>query len=291
MENKFPGYCKTNRLRLPKEPDNIAIRLGKNFEFAIIMMAERLEGKKIIARQKFYKHKTHKFLTVHPDGTFQGSQSLFEGKTANIFTYNNDWGPPETDRVPIDIAVQCQHQLLVTGKKQVILYLLVFPKQQNDFEEIEHKLDPFKIQAWAETLAEMGFLKRYIIGENKKSQNNMIKKYKAFWKNHVQKKILPPPKPGNIDDMLVYFKWPPGKIAISKIMEGWHNEWVNINPEINRLQKRKEQIKAFCLEYAKKKGIDVKDENDKSLIFVSRSGNNLFSWNGKTFRASGGSNE
>lgn len=285
MERKFPGFCKARGLKLPEPPDNIAIRLGKDFEFAIKLLAEKIEGKKIINVDKLYRHKKYSFITCHVDGNIKNTQKHFESKTSNIFVYNKDWGKPETDKVPKDIAVQCQHQLICTGKKFVHVYLLVFPNHQDQWEEAEHTLDPFKIQVWAETLAEMGYLKRYIIEENKTLQEKMISRYVKFWQNNVLKAKMPDSK--NLDDISCLLNWPPGRLVVGELMESWHNEYKNINAETNRAQKHKEEIKFHFLKFAEKKKKKITEDGEETLIFTSESGEDLFTWNGKTFRLCG----
>lgn len=179
MEEREPGFCDKNNYVLPEKPDNVAIRWGKAFESAIIEIAERKTGDKIIDREKFlelkscencknnpddvcffwdtcyapekkyinFKAKTP--ITCHIDGRYGfnngisasfGKNYLHEGKTTTEWTFRESYGEPGTDQIPIEYQVQCQHQIICTGANQDILSVLVFPKRVEEFEEIGWKI-------------------------------------------------------------------------------------------------------------------------------------------------------
>lgn len=311
MEEREPGFNSLQGYVLPADPDNASIRWGSAFEDSIIMLAEEKAGKKIINREKLYalKNIAWSYITCHIDGMYIDSlgylDTLHEGKTTSYFQFRNEWGTPETDKVPAYVQCQVQHQLLCTGAEKCIVSVLVFPKRPDEWEkegwhfhynlekQNNYKLHNDKINLadtinpihWAITLDQMGYFHQYEITANKELHKTMIKKYKTWWKKHVIKKQEPVPT--KTDDIKRLFPEPIGTIITSENIESLCNEYKQIGKEISntgRLGKRRESLKVKILDWMRKQDSTLDDDSREKTILRDRTGKKIVSWNGKAFR-------
>lgn len=237
-ESRFPGFCEKHNYELPVVEYSPAMQWGHAFENAIIELAERKRNDKIIEREAFYcinslmnmetflyDFADLDFITCHTDGRYKIlDEVLHEGKTTSIFYFNDNFGEPGTDQVPIEYQIQCQHQMICTGAEKVILSVLVFPRRVEDWEEmgweiknyddywmfntiLNHRTDP---SIWAFTLNQMGYFHQYEITANKELQDLMIQHYAEFWNKYIIGDEEP--KPCSYDDIKLLCREPVGTI-------------------------------------------------------------------------------
>jgi hypothetical protein len=163
MEEREPGFNAAHGYTLPEREESAAMRWGTAFESAIIGLAERARGEKIIGRELLYATdgndksagdiKDGHFITCHIDGFYNEEYAdpkslvtLHEGKTTNarsffrnVKDYENStafdmWGEPGTDKIPRPYQIQVQHQMLCTGAEQCIVSVLIFPETPDAWE-------------------------------------------------------------------------------------------------------------------------------------------------------------
>jgi len=280
METRSPGFCIEHGYTLPLPPNNIAISWGLAFEDAIVDLAEREQGDKIINREQLIQQD---YLSCHIDGQYEKSGCLHEGKTTSIYYFWDNFGVPGSDQIPIQYQIQVQHQMMLTGIDRNILSVLVFPKRQGEFKVDVGEID---CMSWVEILYQMDFFYQYEIAANKILQDKMRIHYEHFWENHILKEIAPPPT--KYSDIALLVNDPQGIILADKQVEEWAKEYKQLNTEKSILEERKDFLKTLILDYMIAQDQDVEkilnDNSRTKWILQDRTGKKLFQYNGKTFR-------
>lgn len=323
-EEQEPGFNKLKNYEIPKFKETSAIRWGNAFEDAIIGLAERKNGMKIINREELFAVTINGLsLTCHIDGMFvglhEGNEVLHEGKTTNNRSFysvtddNRKWGDPGTDQVPEEYQVQAQVQMFCTGAKTVKLSVLVFDKQQQLYEDSglsvskfiddEHtcgchqawgkyailkngKFISFPYE-WANFFNQIGNFHEYIIYSHAGLQNKIIKKVKEFDEKFI-KTGIPPDFVDNKDIRRILTN-PIGTIIATEELKIKSLEYSEITRQIGSsgpAAKRKEQLKIDIVNLATK----IKKEDwiippDKLIIISEDGGDILATINRKGFRA------
>lgn len=321
MEARQPGFCEKHGYKLPEFEYSSAMRWGHAFESAIIDLAHNKYGQPITNQEMIFAFnpKTGKIIsfsanteeyegiplsiwlirngyiiTCHIDGEyFYGN--LHEGKTTSYFYWNENFGEPGTDKVPMDYQIQCQHQLICTGAEKVILSVLVFPKRVEEWEEMgweigqesngnyilnNLKSDDFTSPyRWAEVLSEQGYFHQYEITAHPELQKRMIEHYTEFWNENVLAEKEPIPQ--TYDDIKALCTEPVGTILADETIERLMAEYKNIKSEIGGtgpLAKRADQIKVVVLDYMHNAGAVEDDESKDKWILRDQSGAKLASY-------------
>jgi hypothetical protein len=301
-ESIEPGFCAKNNYELPVVDDNASMRWGRAFESSIIELAEIKQNCKIINREKLFSYKN--FITCHIDGEYEIAKIGHEGKTTNIFTFNDEWGAPGTDLVPIEYQVQCQHQMICTGWKKIILSVLVFPNRVEKFEEegwivekysvpsgketkyrlfrkhTENDYDSWSPSRWTDVLTEMGYFNQYEIKANPKLQKRMIIDYTKWWNKYILNNKIPEPQ--SYDDIKALVRQPKGTVIANTEIENIMDERKQIKKELSGtgpLAKRAELIKVHVLDFMRKNGASaIDDDSVDKFILRDRSGRKLASY-------------
>jgi len=321
-EERRPGFNASRGYILPPPVDNPAVRWGSAFEDAIVELAGAKRGQNIRYRERLYwvdfngESKTgsamlgpYDPITCHIDGRYADGV-LHEGKTTNLWSFRELWGPPGTDRVPQTYQVQTQHQMLCTGATECIVSVLVFPRRTDEWEAegwslkaarwesdgpdgpVNHWLEkegmrPVSPSSWARVMAEMGLFHQYPVPASPSLQAMLIDGYRHFWDHYV----LPEREP-EIDcyaDLRRAFHAPVGTLVVTEQEESWLSEYRMIGEEISpsgRLGRRREELKTLVLKSARSRsGSAVPDEESgDKLIFRDSTGRKVGSFDGKTFR-------
>jgi len=311
MEEREPGWNKAHGYALPPEPDSAAIRWGTAFENAVVELAERAQGIKIINREQAWsrginKTDNDKFITCHIDGLYDNNSGnywscpLHEGKTTTSFTFREKWGEPGTDRVPRTYQVQVQHQMMCTGAGEAIVSVLTFPEAPDKWESMgwevqgengdywlrnkddfgiiskgSGKIDP---SYWATVFNQMGYFHQYPVRANGEAQRLMAGAYREFWHNHILTGT--PPEPRNYEDVKRLFPEPKSTIVVPDYIERKIAEYRGITEETANSKKRKERLKTIVTKYAAEhRGAGIEDdESAEAVIFRNGSGDKLGSW-------------
>ena len=297
MEERDPGFNAERGYALPPEPESAAIRWGLAFEEAIIELAEREQGCRIVNREGFFSRDG--FITCHIDGRYDDSFALHEGKTTSAFAFREKWGQPGTDRVPRAYQVQAQHQMLCTGATEAIVSVLVWPETPDKWESmgwevyLNDQLDKpeyamlnkgdtveklrFEIPInWAMVLCDMGYFHQYHVKADPAAQQSLLGRYKEFWGRHVLAGI--PPEPRNYDDIKRLFPEPKATVIVPDYIERKLAEYKGITEESAESAKRKERLKTIITKYAAAHGGILDDESAEAMIFRNASGEKLGSW-------------
>ncbi len=292
MEERKPGFCEDKGFLLPEKPENPAMKWGLAFEEAIKNLASIEyfkrnqvifpEGTEHLIIDSEKESRFNEFITCHQDGEYIAGP-LHEGKTANIYSFGDEWGEPGTDRIPRDYQVQCQHQMIATEKEDLILSVLLFPKRPAEWEAAE--VEPYQKRAddWAVILADMGFFHQYFIKAHGPLQELMIKYYKRFWREYVIGETAPPIT--DYEDIRKLVPAPKGTIVATEQIESWSAEYTGIRDEQKRGENRKKELKKLILEFMTQQAEAPVDEDSvEKWILKNRKGRKLHQYDGKTFK-------
>ena len=289
MEAREPGFCNAMGYATPEHEYNAAMRLGHAFESAIAELTESNLNLEISDREKFFERD---YLTCHVDGIINGD-TLYEAKTTTAYAFNDAWGEPGSDRIPRMYQVQVQHNMMLAGLSRAVVSVLVFPRRVEEWEEmgitpvimdeiwmLNTKSYAVSPMAWADTLAEMGFLHHYYITANPELQALMLEHYADFWSAHVVGRTEP--RARDYDDIKKLCREPKGTIIADEFIERQLSEYDQINTEINEMTRRKDQIKTIAVEYmrgqASGEGMAIDDDSAEKYILRSRDGKKLASY-------------
>jgi len=145
----------------PEQPDNEAMRQGRDLEDYVAQRFMEATGKKVRRRNAILQHPEHTFMTANIDRWVVGENAGFEAKTTSVLNrckFSQGEFPP-------NYYVQCMHYMAVTGAERWYLAVLVLNKA---FHVFTIERDEAEIQA-------------------------LIEAEKHFWENHVLKQIPPAP--------------------------------------------------------------------------------------------------
>ena len=169
-------------------PMSMQAFLGLQLETALATMwHERYpEADTPVRREGTFVHPVHDFIRTHIDFTvdIDGQRVLLECKTRTRKSI--EWGADGTSKVPVDIWVQCQHEMLVTGLKYAYLVTL--------FGSPGFHMDYVRVNL-QDALADV-----------------IIDQEKAFWHDHVVPRVPPPAKtPDEVSAVLSTMRMVEGK--------------------------------------------------------------------------------
>jgi putative phage-type endonuclease len=293
MEKRVPGFNESRKYKYVKFDGNVATRWGHAFEDAVIELAEKNNLYPIVNREGAYSLVGYPYITCHIDGKYaKFDATLHEGKTTTIFGFNERWGEPGTDKIPIEYQIQVQHQMLCTGARECIVSVLVFPERPDAWEEkwIIPGIDPRTkdgviclpdgtmafIPTWAHAMAQMGFFHQYTIKADPDLQQMMLEAYEEWWEAYVRAAL--PPEPKDYDDIKAMITEPAGTIIVDGETARWFKEYEHIGSEIGTGSdnyKRREQLKTLILSRARKLKKTIDDESDTKWVFRDGQGNKL----------------
>jgi putative phage-type endonuclease len=273
-------FCKSHNYESPVFEGNAATRYGQAFEDEIIRRVEIKFNKKITDQQKYFEKD---YITCHVDGIME--DALIEVKTTSSRNYYNEYGEPETDRVPVNYQIQIQHCLYLSGLEKAILPVMIIPRRQDELEIEDITPDKIDIAAWVKVLNEMGYLKYYYINRNDELISLMLSHYSEFWNNHVITGT--PPEPKTYDDIRALVREPIGTIIADENISRLKDEYDQIGKEISAtgpLAKRREQIKIEIIKFCEKSKKVVDEDSEKYYIVRDTQGKKIASYSGKVFR-------
>ena len=308
MEERESGFNEKRGYTIPEPPDNAAIRWGLAFEDAVVELAQKVQGMKILERELFYSidgynqisqqrkgYVAEDYITCHIDGFYDHGKndepvSLHEGKTTSAFTFREKWGEPGTDHIPRVYQVQAQHQMLCTGAQEVIVSVLVFPETPDKWEKDGMYIVQQKNGEWdvgkhgrgiftseiADYLHFFGHFHQYPVKANQETQQLMVEAYREFWERHVLTGT--PPELRNYEDIKRLCPEPKSTIIVPDLIERKIAEYKGITEETARAKNRKERLKTIITKYAATHTGIEDDESKEAVIFRNSSGDKLGSW-------------
>ena len=160
-------YCSAMKVYYDKISDTVeeqsseAIRQGNDLEDYVAQRFMEATGLKVRRSNYMYRSSEHPFMIADVDRLVVGEDAGLECKTASA--YNADkWKDGE---IPIHYIIQCYHYMAVTGKRTWYIAAVILGK-----EFVYRKFE------WDDALIQ-----------------KIIEKEHEFWKNHVEKGIIPEP--------------------------------------------------------------------------------------------------
>ena len=156
----FDVYAEKIGLK-PEQPDNEAMRQGRDLEQYVAERFMEATGKKVRRRNAILQHPEHPFMLANIDRWVVGENAGFEAKTTSVLNrckFSQGEFPP-------NYYVQCIHYMAVTGAERWYLAVLVLNKA---FHVFTIERDEAEIAA-------------------------LVQAEKHFWEEHVLKQIPPTP--------------------------------------------------------------------------------------------------
>lgn len=160
--------------RTPEEPDNSRFDVANALEPAILMLAEKKLGSKIVKPKTTFTHPGGVIL-ANVDGMvdeFKSGQPIVEAKSTCI---DGGWGDPDTDQVPDRVLIQVQIQMACAGSKVAHVARLL--------GKFGFKFEMYRVLFDAELAAEL------------------IKRAHAFWQGNVLADVAPEITPLNVPSL------------------------------------------------------------------------------------------
>ena len=200
--------------------DNESMRQGRDLEEYVARRFMEETGLKVRRSNMMYRSKENPFMLADVDRLVVGEDAGLECKTASA--YNADkW---KDGAIPDHYLIQCYHYMAVTGKKAWYIAVVILGRE-------------FKYQkiTWDDNII-----------------TNLISIEKHFWKNHVEKRIMPEPDGSEICDEILnkYFHMARKESAIE--LQGFdeklkrREEVLMLKDKLEKEQKQIEQeIKLF----------------------------------------------
>ncbi|HBA49421.1 MAG TPA: endonuclease [Lachnospiraceae bacterium] len=159
-----------------EELDNEAVRIGHDLEDYVAQRFMEATGLKVRKSNFMYRSKEHPFMIADVDRLVVGEDAGLECKTASAYSADK-W---EDGNIPLHYLMQCYHYMAVTGRRTWYIAAVILGR-----EFLYRKLE------WDD-----GLVSRLTAMEEE------------FWKDHVEKGIMPPPDGSKACDAVIeqYFR-------------------------------------------------------------------------------------
>lgn len=107
--------------------DNEAVHFGNVLEDTVANEYARRTGRKVQRVNRILRHRDHPFMIANVDRLIVGEDRGLECKTVGTWAARNEeeWGPANTDLIPPQYLIQCQHYMGVTGRAVFDLAALI----------------------------------------------------------------------------------------------------------------------------------------------------------------------
>jgi len=151
--------------------EKLRVKLGNKLEATVADLFTEETGKILHRKNETIYHPTYKFLAANIDRRVVGERAGFEAKTTGSYSYR-DW--EGADEIPMEYLLQCIHYLAVTGWDKWYIACLI-GNQKFVWKEIKRE---------------------------EKVINDLIKKEVFFWREFVEKKVMPMQITRNDEDVL-----------------------------------------------------------------------------------------
>ena len=191
-----------------EQEDNEAMRQGRDLEEYVVKRFEDKMKLFTLKEDKILQHKDLDFMLGNIDRWVIKGESILECKTTGHYDENS---------VPAYIELQCHHYMTVTGATVCYLAVLVF---QKDF-----------------------FVKK--IERDEEICNYLIQIETDFWKNYVEKDIMPAPDGSFSAAELIKEMYPQSNGETIKLEEGYNEKiarYMELKGIIKPLEKEHDQI-------------------------------------------------
>lgn len=143
------------------ELDSEAVRQGNDLEDYVARRFTEATGLKVRRSNFMYRSAEHPFMLADVDRLVVGEDAGLECKTASAYSADK-W---KDGKIPLHYVMQCVHYMAVTGKRSWYIAAVILGR-----EFVCRKLE------WDDGLID-----------------GLVEAEERFWKEHVEKGILPPP--------------------------------------------------------------------------------------------------
>ncbi|NLK78952.1 MAG: endonuclease [Clostridiales bacterium] len=159
-----------------EEIDNEAMRQGREFEDYVARRFMEATGKKVRRANYMFQDEENPFMLADVDRMLVGENAGLECKTASPFMAEK-W---KDGKIPMSYQIQCHHYMSVCNAEAWYIAVLIYGRE----------------------------FKYYKIERDEQVIADLIQIEKDFWKNHVEKEILPEPDGSKLSDSIIaeYFK-------------------------------------------------------------------------------------
>ena len=154
-----------------EEMDNEAMRQGREFEEYVARRFMEATGKKVRRANALYYDERHPFMYADVDRLVVGENAGLECKTASPYMADQ-W---KDGKIPLSYQIQCYHYMSVFQADAWYIAVLIYGKE-------------FQVHR---------------IERDEAVISDLIHIEKNFWKEHVEKKILPEPDGSKVADNVI----------------------------------------------------------------------------------------
>ena len=156
--------------------DNEAMRQGRELEDYVARRFMEATGKKVRRANAMFYDEKHPFMLADVDRMVVGENAGLECKTASPYMAEK-W---KDENIPLFYQLQCYHYMSVCNADTWYIAVLIYGRE----------------------------FKFYKIERDEKLIADLIQIEENFWKNHVEKRILPEPDGSKLADSVIaeYFK-------------------------------------------------------------------------------------
>lgn len=198
----------------PEEPDNEAMRQGRDLEHYVAERFMETTGKKVRRRNAMLQHPEHTFMIANIDRWVIGENAGLECKTTSILNRTKF----AQGEFPPNHYVQCVHYMAVTGAERWYLAVLVLNK---GFHVFTIERDEAEIQA-------------------------LIEAEKYFWEDHVLKQIPPDPDGSESTFEVIKQLFPEAKEREQVALFGQEErieKFLSLDAQVKELEKKRDKFK------------------------------------------------
>ena len=209
----FDVYAEKIGLK-PEQPDNEAMRQGRDLEEYVASRFCEQTGKKVRRRNAILQHPEHHWMLGNIDRWVVGENAGFEAKTTSVLNrakFSQGEFPP-------NYYVQCVHYMAVTGAERWYLAVLVLNKS---FHVFTIERDEAEVQA-------------------------LIEAEKHFWQNHVLKKIPPTPDGSESTSEIIKQLFPEARQREEVALYGHEDkiqQYLEFDAQVKELTQKRDALK------------------------------------------------
>ena len=212
---RSPFDVYADKLGLKQEqPDNEAMRQGRDLEEYVASRFCEQTGKKVRRRNAILQHPEHHWMLGNIDRWVVGENAGFEAKTTSVLIrYKFSQG-----EFPPNYYVQCVHYMAVTGAERWYLAVLVLNKA---FHVFTIERDEAEIEA-------------------------LIKAEKDFLENHVMKQIPPAPDGSEATSEIIKQLFPEAREATETALFGYEGkiqQYLELDTKVKELECERDKLK------------------------------------------------
>jgi putative phage-type endonuclease len=209
----FDVYAEKIGLK-PEQPDNEAMRQGRDLEQYVAERFMEATGKKVRRRNAVLQHPEHHWMLANIDRWVVGENAGFEAKTTSVLNrakFSQGEFPPS-------YYVQCMHYMAVTGAERWYLGVLVLNKA---FHVFTIERDEAEVQT-------------------------LIEAEKHFWENHVLKQIPPAPDGSESTSEIIKQLFPEAREREEVALFGLEEkieQYLSLDAKIKELERERDALK------------------------------------------------